>query len=85
MKRIADCEEFDHFPDYVIGSAPAGGLMNHDVIQNPEGESTNQWADGTVGVPEEIRDICEADEEPMCGKCLDEGRGVFLCTWRDVA
>jgi hypothetical protein len=63
---------------------PADGLDRHDVIQTPEGKSTNQWADGTIGVPEAIRELCEADEEPMCGTCLDEGRGVWLCEWRDV-
>ncbi len=86
MKRVAFCEEHGHFPSYVVGSCPAGPdlLDRHDVIQTPEGESTDTWADGTRGVPQRVRDLCDGDEEPICGLCLDEGRGYHLCSWRDV-
>ena len=85
MKRVAFCEELGHFPEYVIGSMPApdGSLDRLDVIQDPEGKSTNQWADGAFGVPDDVRDLCDCDEEPLCGTCHDDGL-YHLCSWRDV-
>lgn len=80
-KRIAYCTEGAHFPSYVINSHPADdgdNLDRWDVIASPEGESSNTWYDGTRGVPERVRDLCDSDEEPTCPDCN------YGCSFQDV-
>ena len=41
------------------------------VLVNPGGEVTNRWADGTVGVSLEMRELANDEESvscPLCGK-----------------
>lgn len=90
-KRVAYCEEHGHFPEQVIGSVPMPEeeakeqglspphLQRFAVWQDAEGRSTDVWSDGTRGVPEFVRDLCEMDEEPECGD-----HPGCLCSWRDT-
>lgn len=39
------------------------------ILMRRDGTVTNRWADGVVGVPEEIREDAEQDEEPFCPDC----------------
>jgi hypothetical protein len=59
----------------VIASLPdSNGEM--DVLVDAEtGEATNRFYDGIVGVPDDLAELAEADESPMCPECLGE------CDW----
>jgi len=42
------------------------------VILTNSGRATNRWEDGTIGVPPEVQEMAEADEQPICGECRGE-------------
>jgi len=67
----AGCREKDEFVSNYVGSADL-------VVVTRDGKITNRWSDGTVGVPDDVRDLVEMEEEyyrPDTDESAD--------TWRD--
>ncbi|NUQ70419.1 MAG: hypothetical protein HUU17_06295 [Chthonomonadales bacterium] len=58
----AYCETGDHYPEEVI--ADSGAELG--VIVYGNGEVSNRWEDGIVGVPAAASDRAYADDEPVC-------------------
>ena len=62
----AYCTAGDHYPEEIIATAFFGTEDRIDVIQDNEGIGTNRFVDGTIGVPDNVREEAELDEEPVC-------------------
>ena len=83
--KMLYCEKGNHIPHEVIFAAPdygrdeKGNLLimgaNH-IIGDCFGNVSNVYMDGTVGVPEEERELAEEDSPPICRV------HNYECVWR---
>ena len=104
-KELEECDDwlrqFSRSDDmFVTGGIPCGEPVDGEVprtelgvIVHRNGEVTNRWADGTVGVPSEIKKLA-AEEESLirCSRAADlaehwtdvvhDGNGQFVCFYR---
>jgi hypothetical protein len=62
----------------VVACLPSGvdpNLEMEVMVDAQTGKATNHFYDGIRGVPEDLKSLAEADENPMCPNCLSE------CDW----
>ena len=59
----------------VFAKAVGSGWAQWVQVYADSGEATNRFGDGTIGVPKELSDLAEEDEEPYCTECWDR------CIW----
>lgn len=57
----------------IIGIDAEGDLqkIEEGVFLTNNGTPTGQYADGSFGVPREVREVAEEDEEPLCAECFN--------------
>lgn len=76
MARIAYCPYCEVNPEYLmvwpaIAIGDDGQMIRTEtaVLLENDGSPTDIWADGTMGVPKDIQEMAEAEEEPYCAQC----------------
>jgi hypothetical protein len=81
--RCAYCPTCNSYPEklfswpYVDEQHGEPVKADMPIVLNNDGTSTDQWADGTVGVTEEAKEMVASDE-PVCGECQSD------VVWREV-
>ena len=68
--RHAFCKEGNHYPEYVIASLPSEVDPDNEmaVLCTGDGEPTNRYADGIVGVVAKHEALAREDEQPFCAE-----------------
>ena len=82
----AYCSEGNHYPEYLlcfpaIAIDEEGAMIRTEegVLLENDGKCSNLWADGTRGVQKDIREMVEAEEEPVCAEHV----GCYITWIRD--
>lgn len=74
----AYCEKGQHYPDTVLAKPivpPDWETIEIPVVLDNEGKSLNRYADGILGVPDDIRELAEEEDSVVCEEHLEE------CIW----
>lgn len=76
MTTKAYCREGQHYPDQLI-SFPLINFRGQlepieiGILCENDGQPTNNWADGTAGVPPDLYQQALEDESPVCAEHLE--------------
>jgi hypothetical protein len=68
--------------DELLASATTGPDSSEGIIVYRNGKASNRFADGTAGVPADLAELAEADEE-LYHPDLDEIADVWADVWVD--
>lgn len=72
---VCSCEQQDE-DDELYAKVPDDGTGRSLVVIRRNGDVTNRYASGVVGVTEGDRTMAEQDEEPYCPNC-----GSYIEKW----
>lgn len=75
----AKCNTYDELTTSVIDPDNPGEHLEQGVIVYRNGEVSNRWDDGTVGIPADVTELA-AEEETLYHPDLDE----YTDVWADV-